>query len=911
MNTPPFFAVQKQTLNGVSTILAVEYTLDPADIDPTTDLHLYVDTLTLPGQTFSLPGKNIVITARQINCASGAAFDSSGKSYDQPVVPINPPKAASGSASNKGGVDGASGGVASGAVASKGDSAGNITIIAASINGQLSLSAKGGNGQQGQNGQAGGDGLAGDNGNDAIINRVQHDPRHPDGWSVTQATPGGNGGRAGNGGNAGASGNGGDGGLVTVHTMTALATGQVTVANTGGNPGAASIPGKCGGFGAAGIGGRIAVEHEQGGHFNTKVWELSDDREGGAQDGTAGTDGKAATPAVKGKDAATDLSQQPIITKLFTPDLTTVNLVQLTLDYAEVAYLGNNLAQALNYYQWLEQLTSGDSGDAGLNTELAGLNQRCKILQKQIGQGLDYFSNPINYVPIVTLDLYTQMLDGMLSTGGQVESTYNQYTAYLNGQSHEFDGMNDAIANAQTAITNYVQAQKDYYTKINATGATIIQLTNALVAQHNVLTAADESFKKAVEAKGQSCSFASFLALLKTILTVGVDVYSAFSDPTARTVSTAVKDFADIGIGIENGNLVTNPVPSKADPASISKIWEQISTGGSDVDDSSKLIAEQNDFDKSLQPYLDMPEAQNYKKQVHDYIGITQSRNSKLLEYTNDCIQYIALTGLINQKQAEVNRIKAQIAKENVPGLISYRNFLFTQYQDYKRLCLKYLYQENRAYDYWSQQDNPFTISDNSFVGLGIFHNNLKAQIINSINNYSQPSQPLTNIEILLDPATRPEQFASFQQNGLFNFQITLDENSFLGWSNVLLTNFKIYIQGVTAPAGGNVYVQFLHQGRVVLIDQHGAATNYTHNQVLSVYEYTLQNGQPVTIAGGSLGGDGTGGNQKRIALSPYASFGITLPAKFNPGVDFSKATGIEIHFSGYAVPRLNMKVHG
>ena len=69
--------------------------------------------------------------------------------------------------------------------------------------------------------------------------------------------------------------------------------------------------------------------------------------------------------------------------------------------------------------------------------------------------------------------------------------------------------------------------------------------------------------------------------------------------------------------------------------------------------------------------------------------------------------------------------------------------------------------------------------------------------------------------------------------------------------------------------------------------------------------------GRAVLSGAAGQRGDGTGGNQKRIALSPYASFGITLPAKFNPGVDFSKATGIEIHFSGYAVPRLNMKVHG
>jgi hypothetical protein len=302
-----------------------------------------------------------------------------------------------------------------------------------------------------------------------------------------------------------------------------------------------------------------------------------------------------------------------------------------------------------------------------------------------------------------------------------------------------------------------------------------------------------------------------------------------------------------------------------------------------------------------------LKEAVDYKAQVHDYIGLAQSRNAKLLEYTNALIQYRALSAKIARKQAEVKRIQANMAAQNVPGVIAYRNFLFGLYQDFKGLCLKYLYQENRAFIYWCQTPAPFKIVDNSFTGLSVFHSNLKSAIIKQINVYSQPSQPINDVTVLLSATgtgARPEQFQAFRTTNSINFQLTPDLDLFLGWSDVLLTDFRIFIPGVTMPSNGNLYIRLWHHGRVFVVNPAGAQSDFTHNQVLSVYEYKLVNGAPVAIAGGSLGGDGTGGNQKRIALSPYATFTIELPATFNPGLNLAQVNQLEIHFSGYAVPR-------
>jgi hypothetical protein len=912
MKTPPFFAVQKQKVNGVVTLVATDYTLDPKDLDPSADFRVFADTLTIPAGNFSLPGKNITIYARSIACPNNnnAVLDTSGTSYPNRVLPFNPPKADSGRGAGDGGQNGKHGGSTPDTVAANGQDAGGITINASVISGNLKLNANGGQGQQGQDGQSGGDGIGGRPGDDAIINRVQHDWHHPDGWNVTQATAGGDGGRAGNGGNAGKSGNGGKGGVITVNTVTALSKGQITANTINGKAGVAASFGKKGNPGGAGQGGRIAEKYETGGHFHTVTWELSDQRQPGARDGDAGADGSPASPAIDGTGGKYTANTLTDTSALLINDECLLSQLLLSMRVAEIAYLEKDFTTARSFYQWIGGLTSKASGTSGLPAEFAGLHQQCRALIDQLSQGLDFFGNPLNYVPIVTLDYYQQSLDGMLATGNQIETVYNAYTAYLQQQTHDFTGMQHAIDRANDVIKACKDMQSDLLQQITGLVPVIDQLTDSMAKQYGVLLQADADFQKAAHDLNNGCGWANLLALVKTIISVGLSSYNLFKATSFKDAISPTKDFIDLGIKIDKGKVVEWPNPIGGDVPSISGAWTEINPNRApDVDDAKKLVLKEEEFDKAIKPYLDLPQAKNYKSQVHDYIGLAQSRNAKLLEYTNALVQYKSVSGKITQKQEEVKRITVDMASQNIPGLIPYRNFLFGLYQDFKGMCLKYLYQENRAYIYWSQADNPFNIVDNSFTGLGVFHSNLKGKIINQINTYSQPDQPINDIKILLTANgsdNRAKQFQQLKENNSISFQLHTDDDKFVGWANVLLTNFKIFIPGVVMPSSGNLYIQLWHQGRVVVISPTGTQSNYTHNQVLSVYEYTLDNGKPVAVAGGSLGGDGTGGNKKRIALSPYATFTIKLPPKFNAGLKLDGVQQIEIHFSGYAVPRID-----
>jgi hypothetical protein len=157
-------------------------------------------------------------------------------------------------------------------------------------------------------------------------------------------------------------------------------------------------------------------------------------------------------------------------------------------------------------------------------------------------------------------------------------------------------------------------------------------------------------------------------------------------------------------------------------------------------------------------------------------------------------------------------------------------------------------------------------------------------------------------------PDTRQEQFNKFKTDKTLTFTIPADDANFLGWSNVMLTNFRIYINGASMASNDKLYVQLLHQGSVLMTDPAGKVSSFTHNRVSSVYQYDFVKGEPHTVAGGSLGGDTTGDNAKRIPLSPFAAFTINVPEKFNPGAKLDNVQSIEIHFAGYAVPSKTLR---
>lgn len=159
-----------------------------------------------------------------------------------------------------------------------------------------------------------------------------------------------------------------------------------------------------------------------------------------------------------------------------------------------------------------------------------------------------------------------------------------------------------------------------------------------------------------------------------------------------------------------------------------------------------------------------------------------------------------------------------------------------------------------------------------------------------------KPVQPFENIQFTLREAEMPTEFGQFRETGRLTFAVPITDQRFLGLAQVIATSFTIAIPG--AVTGNNeLYAILRHNGSAAFLDVNGNEFDFSHSEVTALYKYGLQSGK--YIAGGNLGGD----NDEYIGLSPFATWTIELPARFNPGLALGAADEISIAFSGRALP--------
>jgi len=882
---PAFIATQKQITADTVTIMAVDYTLSQTDIDPTRHLTLCVDTLTLDSNSidangkFYIPGKNFTVTARQVLVNDAITIDTSGAPMPDNVPGL--PQARSGDPNNLNGDNGTNDNLVAGL---PGNDAGNISIFSDNITlaptaTKFALTANGSNGQPGQKGQDGGDGFQGATGVDDQRFPLELGPGITV-WRIEPGTDGGSGGNAGNGGRCGDPGNGGNSGNIFLRPF--LPEGpQIALTSTAGQAGV-STPGKAGQPGPGGPGGHILDEY--GNDIGMRATGAS---------GNAAVAGETGMPAFGGRPGMVSDGAAPA---LIIDDVMFACL-QLNMQYANLLYLNNAKSDAVSYYQWISDKTNGGQPAPDISAgECTALYNHCQGLLHQIASGLDFYGNALNYVPLVNLKAYTTTVQSILDTGNALELVYNQYKTYLQNQSLAFDQQQQVIDSVSRVINSYIATQTDLETKINTVLVPVInQLSNALGAQQLIMMNADTAFKTAVENQAKGCSFGEIFGIIKGVVTVGTDLFKLYEEPTPAGLISSISDITDLSVNLKN--IMDNPIP--CDDTDIGQKWQAL-----DDTDNNKLIIEQQDFDKAIAPYLDMPEAAAYQQAVHDYIGMAQAHNAKIVDYTNSCIQYANIANTVKQKQAELARIQSYPADQNLPGLIPYINFFYSTYQDYLAHCLRYFYQENQAYNYWSCSNNAFSVDDYSFAGLGKQHAALMENIVNVQNAIAVPSQRVQKT-LTITAASRPDQFARFATANAITFQVTPQTAQpgasapiFNGWASVLLTDFTITLNGAVAGSGG-IYLALYHHGNATLVSADGTPCYFTHNQVEAVYQY----GGGLPPSGGSFGGDTVGDNLNLVALSPYATFTIYAPPAFNAGLQLNAVTSIDLTLTGYAYP--------
>ncbi|KAG5986447.1 hypothetical protein E4U43_005505 [Claviceps pusilla] len=915
MTIPQDFIYQRYEDKSTYTILTSDLVLTADLIDPTKDCVIYADVLTLNESRGKLvfPGRNLTICCRSLE-PNGVAI-STRPPDSQKAAPAPKPRTSDDPAVNKGNPDGQHADPITSA--DFGGSGGNVTILAGSVEKPLTINSSGGKGRDGQKGGDAGKGADGANGTDDEEKRQGHFGR-PDGKYPGSA--GRNGQAGGNGGNGGKPGQGGNAGTITVSTIVDPPSVSSTAAGgPAGQPGA-------GGSGAAGgkggIGGRLGEWQEVWhGHNNVTQEFVYIGRYSNGTDGAAGRAGQV----VQGQDgtsAAVKVQKMASVQATIAANAQLFAQLQLMMQVVKIHYLDRDFERAKNILAWVFGLTTGRSGGGGAYAKKwDGLHQQAATYLSRLARGLDYFGNAANFLPLASFSLYSSSVTPMLVLGGTVQTVFDTYTRYLKDQTSGYDDFSNAYAAGARAIDTYKKTIADATEQRAKLWDECLALESQVAEARENMLRADQTFRYAVEARRRCLRFAAIVDLITALTGFPADIIDGVKQAKEAAWFGAAGSLA----GGLPGNLVglgkTINVLS-SDFSDAQEQWDRTTAAlEADGADSAKLAGDLDAINREMAEYMDMPEARAYNAAVRAYVGLCQARNMKIMECSKLDEDVLGLEAKIDQTQTQMDELKSTESGKLDPTLAPYRTFLLGLYNNYKDSLLDQLFFETTAFRYRTLKDFGQIIqSGNTLAELSVMQGQILQAVIDHQNGVGAIEQPFQSL------VTRPFQSATAESvlnflngpGGDLVFRLPFGEASFQGLAQIQLTKFAVSLPGVQfAPSLSSssseprkVYVSLRCHGDCSVVDPKSATNifRFTHNPIMATYQYEVVKGddgrdEEKYLAGGALVDTGDGNEQKSISLSPFCTWTMSLPAKFNVGVDLSQVSDVILSFGGKGLP--------
>ncbi|MDH6672296.1 hypothetical protein M2277_002958 [Paenibacillus sp. LBL] len=936
---------------------------------------IQADTIHLVG-SLSLPGRNLTLNARIISSDGNVSISTSGAPVPSDQDFVQEPKADPGMKAIKNGDRGGDGmdGLDGGA----GMSGGHMVLAAErfDLKGELRLVANGSNGGRGQDGGDGMDGRRGEDGRDA--------EKH---WFYANdySTPGGNGGDGGNGGHAGHSGNGGDAGCIFVGYVVSSGEHRITMENEVGIAGAPTLPGKAGAGAPGGIGG-YKLETVTVGRTSS-VTRVSNKRDAGGKDGMDGKSGLIATNAANGEPAKSTVVQiqydqfygsklsKTELYKEFSPiDLETalgasLERQMLTLHKAGLAYLTGSeekLEESASLLDWLQRTTpdeawfdvvralsdysafQGSMLDASI--QWLALRNKSIILLSQLGQGLDYFSHPWNWTPLMPLDKYQDLGGNLITAAQQAETLYHEYVKAENDQRGRVKILKDTISIAVNRINDLDDQRQKSIIERERLESEADKLYESILSNEKHLQKVAEEFVQALRKKLALDSLKATFDLVVNGVALVTNVTPAITAlKTGGAIASAVSNYWNTGksIVIDDPfkNTKTVEKEKKKKEAELSKSIKNVTTvvssglavlkDGAELYDligqmnaardsfgyrSSMLTMSREKFENMLKPiYKQMPEekVEGYRKAFNQYLNVVEEYQGKIQSVKAKHLEEAKWFAEMEQRRADQERIRQAMGDEVDAGLPLFHTYILDLYNGLKLALTDFLYQEYQAYRYMvlSKDFFPF-IRDSHVAELARIHADMTIKLKNALNASENPVQPFKNVTFILNEASFPEQFEALRDHRTAFFPLSLENKlireKIAGKAHMMVSDCHIQLPGARHSAG-SIHIEYTHSGHSTFLDSYGERFDFVHNKSHGFFEYEVTPSEDAGDAGepkeyiGNLSGGAVGDGNSRIMPGLLSIWSIEVPLEdrrgftLNEGVDLSQVTKIVMTLAGKA----------
>ncbi|MBX5164791.1 collagen-like protein [Rhizobium sp. NZLR4b] len=864
------------------TVQAVDFTLNQASAGADVGISVLADVLTIDG-VIILPGRDIKLVARRIECVNNASISTSGPDG----IPLGA-RAEDGRMPGSKGSDGNKG--------ENGAAAGSILLVFDECEGELLISANGGRGAKGQDG---GNGAVGSTGSAGTPSSEKDRP--------------GNGEKGGVGGSGGSNGVGGDGGAAGKITIVPL-SGTVANLKMMSRGGSAGPSGSVGAGRKGGAGGAPGNSHfyrrPSGGPHGDPGGESRWPEANHGPIGDIGSSGSLATTApINGTDGVPSIASGSVQKAAAEMSITQL---KMSLSNAFVKFANENVDDLASQLTWLVKMASEDgcctsfydmrairvgSQQVGRPTheELSAVAAQCLTFLQRLRSGLDVFGHSANFVPSLSPSLLEETAQKRFEIAKAIQSAHDKYLTDLSNLTDAADNLESVLKTVATSVSDKEADAVRSENSANTIQDEIAQLSLTISELTERLQQADMEFQNAIRAKGGGCSISQMIEFVAGVVAICYGVYygyvaiaEAFKTANAAEGRGIIKDLVFLVETFKKSGVLKD---FKEMQDGFNKVQAALKTN------DTKLVISLEAFEQQLKPFMEMPEAENYRTLMRQLVDVARAKNEKQMAFTQEILNIAKSRADSVALQGEADRIKTLVAATNNPTLSDCVGFLTTYLEYSKNDLVETLELHRRALVYATLV--PIKPSYRTAIVEDLLVTQLKLQkhLIDAMEVRAGADQNFS-ASFVISKSQYPWIFDILQEGGAASFSIPLDHPDFNrgGLCFVTVYEVAISIPGIKTSKG-EYTCRLTHQGNPILVDQQRNLMNFSHTKRASILSAELVDGnwKDTFVVTNNLRGD----DENYSYLSPFA--GWTL--KFEDAIDLQVASEINFTFQGRSIP--------
>ncbi|QND19234.1 hypothetical protein HB774_02565 [Rhizobium leguminosarum bv. viciae] len=424
------------------------------------------------------------------------------------------------------------------------------------------------------------------------------------------------------------------------------------------------------------------------------------------------------------------------------------------------------------------------------SSEISTVANQALLLLQRLRTGLDAFGHAPNYVSNLSPKYLTNASDRLLDIAEKVESEHEKYLTALSNLQDASEPLKASLELAKESIQETGENIREYDATANQVQDEIADLSVTIEVVKQKLLSAEEAFQDAISSKAGNCSLGQMIQFVVGVVAICYGMYQG-AIAVADSFKTANSTTSDGSIIKDMQFLVDTFDKNKVD-----EHFKKMQDGFAKVQDAlktndTKLVVSLESFETQLKPYLDMPEAVEYRDLMRQLVDVARAKNDKQVLYTQLVLKSTKAKLDEEALRLETVRVGRLVAETNNPALTDCVTFLTALLVKVKLEVLELLDLRRRALVYETLVSMRPLYKWNRVIELRDAQTALDGALTRAMDTLGRERQNF-DAEFVLSKSRFPWVFEKLSEGRMAAFAIPVDDPQFNRGGTSFVTLYQV-----------------------------------------------------------------------------------------------------------------------